>query len=56
MAPGLILMSALGHQIFTMITEPTLRNMLLLLAALLSWIGLTIGVQALLIRSRRFQG
>jgi uncharacterized membrane protein YdjX (TVP38/TMEM64 family) len=55
MAPGLILMSALGHQIFNMITEPTLSNMLLLLVALLTWIGLTIGVQALLIRSRRFQ-
>jgi uncharacterized membrane protein YdjX (TVP38/TMEM64 family) len=55
MAPGLILMSALGHQIFTMITEPTLGNMLLLLVALLVWIGLTIGLQALLIRSRRFQ-
>ena len=55
MAPGLILMSALGHQIFSMITEPTLTNMLLLLVALLVWIALTIGVQSLLIRSRRFQ-
>jgi uncharacterized membrane protein YdjX (TVP38/TMEM64 family) len=55
MAPGLILMSALGHRIFSIITEPTLANMLLLLLALLVWIGLTIGVQALLIRSRRFQ-
>jgi uncharacterized membrane protein YdjX (TVP38/TMEM64 family) len=55
MTPGLILMSALGHQIFSMITEPTLSNMLLLATALLAWIGLTISVQALLIRSRRFQ-
>jgi hypothetical protein len=29
--------------------------MLLLLAALAVWIGLTVGVQALLVRSRRFQ-
>jgi hypothetical protein len=55
MAPGLILMSALGYQIFSIITEPTVTNVLLLLLALLAWIGLTIGVQALLIRSRRFQ-
>jgi uncharacterized membrane protein YdjX (TVP38/TMEM64 family) len=55
MAPGLILMSALGHQIFSLITEPTLTNTLLLLVALLGWIALTIGVQALLIGSRRFQ-
>jgi hypothetical protein len=54
MAPGLILMSALGHQIFSIITEPTLANMLLLLVAVLAWVALTIGVQSLLIRSRRF--
>jgi len=36
------------------ITQP-LANMLLLLAALAVWIGLTVGVQALLVRSRRFQ-
>jgi phospholipase D1/2 len=55
MAPGLVLMSALGHQIFSIITQPTLTNMLLLLLAVAAWIGLSIGVQALLIRSRRFQ-
>jgi phospholipase D1/2 len=55
MAPGIALMSALGYQIFSIITEPTLGNMLLLLVALLVWIGLTIGVQALLIRSRKFR-
>ena len=55
MAPGITTMSALGYQIISIITEPTLGNMLLLLAALLVWIGLTIGVQALLIRSRKFR-
>jgi uncharacterized membrane protein YdjX (TVP38/TMEM64 family) len=55
MAPGILLMSALGYQIFTILTEPTLANILLLVASLVVWIGLTIGVQALLIRSRRFQ-
>jgi phosphatidylserine/phosphatidylglycerophosphate/cardiolipin synthase-like enzyme/uncharacterized membrane protein YdjX (TVP38/TMEM64 family) len=55
MAPGLILMSALGYQIFSIITQPTLTNVLLLLVAVAAWIGLSIGVQALLIRSRRFQ-
>jgi phosphatidylserine/phosphatidylglycerophosphate/cardiolipin synthase-like enzyme/membrane protein YqaA with SNARE-associated domain len=55
MAPGIMLMSALGYQIFSILTEPTLSNMLLLVGALLVWIGLTVGVQALLIRSRKFQ-
>ena len=47
------MMSALGHQIYGIVTEPTLTNMLLLLLALLTWIALSIGIQALLIRSRR---
>jgi phospholipase D1/2 len=55
MLPGIALMSALGYQIFSIVTHPTLSNMLLLLAALAAWIGLTVGVQALLVRSRRFQ-
>jgi len=55
MAPGLVLMSALGYQIFSIITHPTWTNVLLLLAAVVAWVGLSIGVQALLIRSRRFQ-
>jgi uncharacterized membrane protein YdjX (TVP38/TMEM64 family) len=55
MAPGLVLMSALGYQIFSIITHPTLTNVLLLLLAVVAWISLTIAVQALLIRSRRFR-
>ena len=57
MAPGLILMSALGYQIYSIITRPTLANVLLRSwQRSLFWIGLTIGIQWLLIRSRRFQG
>jgi phospholipase D1/2 len=55
MAPGLVLMSALGYQIFSIITHPTWTNVLLLFVAVAGWIGLSIAVQALLIRSRRFQ-
>jgi len=52
MAPGIILMSALGYQIYGLITEPTLGNVVMFIAAVLAWIGVTVGVQALLVRWR----
>jgi phosphatidylserine/phosphatidylglycerophosphate/cardiolipin synthase-like enzyme/uncharacterized membrane protein YdjX (TVP38/TMEM64 family) len=52
MAPGIILMSALGYQIYGLITEPTLANVVLFIAAVLVWIAVTVGVQALLVRWR----
>lgn len=50
--PGLIAISALGHQIFSIITEPTLANVILFLLALFAWIAVSLGVQALVLRLR----
>jgi phospholipase D1/2 len=53
MAPGLILMSALGHQLWSIVSEPTLTNILLFTLAVLAWLTVSIGAQALLLRWRR---
>jgi hypothetical protein len=53
MAPGWIIMSALGHQLFQIITEPTVTNIALLGAAIIGWIGVSIGVQILTSKLRR---
>ena len=53
MAPGLILMSALGYQIWSVITAPTLTNVLLFILAVLGWLAVSIGAQGLLLRWRR---
>jgi phosphatidylserine/phosphatidylglycerophosphate/cardiolipin synthase-like enzyme/uncharacterized membrane protein YdjX (TVP38/TMEM64 family) len=52
MAPGMIVLAALGVQILTVLTEPTATNVMLFLTAVAAWIGLSIGVQALLLRPR----
>ena len=52
MAPGLILLSALGHQVLNIITEPTWTNMALFVLAVLGWVAISVGVQALLLRTR----
>jgi uncharacterized membrane protein YdjX (TVP38/TMEM64 family)/phosphatidylserine/phosphatidylglycerophosphate/cardiolipin synthase-like enzyme len=52
MAPGLIVMSALGYQIWSIVTEPTPTNVLLLLLAVLAWLAVSIGAQALVLRWR----
>lgn len=53
MLPGLVLMSALGHQIFNVLTAPTPRNVSLFVLAVIAWIGASLGIQALVTRSRR---
>jgi phospholipase D1/2 len=53
MLPGLVLMSALGHQIFNVLTAPTPLNVSLFVLAVVAWIGASLGVQALVTRSRR---
>jgi phospholipase D1/2 len=53
MAPGIVLMSALGHRIFSILTEPTLANILLFILAVLAWLAVSIGVQAIILRWRR---
>ena len=52
MLPGLAVMSLLGHQIFAVMTRPTLGNTLLFILAVIGWVALSIGVQALVLRSR----
>ncbi len=52
MAPGLLVMAALGHQIWSIFTEPTLTNVLLFLLAVLAWLAVSIGAQALVLRWR----
>jgi uncharacterized membrane protein YdjX (TVP38/TMEM64 family) len=53
MAPGLVLMSALGYQIFNVLTAPTPINVTLFVLAVAAWIGASLGIQALVTRSRR---
>jgi phospholipase D1/2 len=52
MAPGLVVMSALGYQIWSIVTEPTPLNVLLFLLAVLAWLAVSIGAQALVLRWR----
>ncbi|MPZ39884.1 MAG: phospholipase [Rhizobiales bacterium] len=53
MLPGLVLMSALGHQIFNVLTAPTPLNVSLFILAVVAWIAASLGIQALVTRSRR---
>jgi uncharacterized membrane protein YdjX (TVP38/TMEM64 family) len=51
--PGLAVMSLLGHQIFNVMTQPTLGNAVLFILAVMGWVALSIAVQALMLRARR---
>jgi uncharacterized membrane protein YdjX (TVP38/TMEM64 family) len=53
MLPGLALMSALGHQIFNVLTAPTLLNVGLFVLAIVAWIAASLGTQAVLTWFRR---
>jgi len=50
--PGLLAMSALGHQIFRFIVDPNPADFALLIAAALLWLALIIAGQALAARAR----
>jgi uncharacterized membrane protein YdjX (TVP38/TMEM64 family) len=52
MTPGLIMLSMLGYQFLSTITRPSMTNILLFLAAVVAWIAVSIGMQALLVRLR----
>ena len=47
MAPGILVMSLLGHQLSQLFLHPSPGQLALLAAAIIGWIGLSIGVQAL---------
>lgn len=52
MTPGLALMSAMGHQMLNVLTEPTPTNVALFVAAVVAWVALSLAVQALILRWR----
>jgi len=47
MAPGILVMSLLGHQLWQIFLHPSLTQLALLAAGVIGWIALSIGVQAL---------
>jgi uncharacterized membrane protein YdjX (TVP38/TMEM64 family) len=53
MLPGLIALSALGHQLVRIVTSPTPAEAGLLGLAVAGWLAVTFGVQALI---GKFQG
>ncbi len=50
MLPGLIVMSALGHRIVAIISDPSLAEVTLLVLAILGWVAMSVAVQALVSR------
>ncbi len=53
MAPGITMMSALGYQIWSIVMEPTLTNVMIFLLAVIAWLAVSLGAQALILRWRR---
>ncbi len=47
LAPGVVIMSFLGHQATDVFANPTVANILLLVAALIVWVGVAVGAQML---------
>lgn len=47
MLPGIAVLAAVGHQIFEVLMEPSLKSLLWLTLALAAWIALPVGLQAL---------
>ena len=50
LAPGMIVLSLMGGQVFQILTEPTAMSLTLLVLAIAAWIGVTLGGQYLLTR------
>jgi phospholipase D1/2 len=53
LAPGLITLSALGDRIMPIFRAPSLRDVSILIAVIIAWIALSIGLQALVMRRRQ---
>jgi uncharacterized membrane protein YdjX (TVP38/TMEM64 family) len=53
MIPGITMMSALGFQIWTIVMEPTAANVIIFLLAVIGWLAMSLGAQALILRWRR---
>jgi uncharacterized membrane protein YdjX (TVP38/TMEM64 family) len=52
MSPGMLLMTAMGHQVFLTLIEPTALSVAILVAIVLGWIALSIALQFALLRIR----
>jgi phospholipase D1/2 len=50
--PGLVVLSSLGNQIFRVLADPSLADILLFLALVIGWICLSFGLQVLVTRMR----
>lgn len=53
LAPGLLVMSLLGDQIFQVLSDPSLSEVGIFIGLLAVWIGFSVGLQVLLSRARR---
>lgn len=53
LAPGLLVLSALGDRILSILRDPSLAEIGILLAVVAAWIALSVGLQALVSRRRR---
>jgi uncharacterized membrane protein YdjX (TVP38/TMEM64 family) len=53
MTPGLVLMSALGHEITELLVRPTWQTVTILSVGVLAWIGVAIVAQKLVAQIRR---
>lgn len=51
--PGLIVMSALGHQIVALIADPSMGSIAILVGFILLWLAISIGIQFLIRRYRK---
>jgi hypothetical protein len=52
MAPGLVIMSALGYQVVEIMKQPTAANLAVLAAAILGWFAVSFGIQILITKLR----
>jgi phospholipase D1/2 len=50
MLPGIIVLSLLGHQIVRILTEPSALEIALLVAAVATWIAISVGLQFIVSR------
>ena len=50
MLPGLIVISVLGHRMVAIVSDPSLLDLTLLVTAVVGWIAVSFGVQALVSR------
>jgi phospholipase D1/2 len=50
MLPGLLMISAVGHQLARILSAPTTTDLIVLIAAVMAWIAVSIGIQAIVSR------